>query len=166
MALQSNSIELEDAIDVRNIKNLKLANQMLKVRRQKKIKMDQMLAQQNIESQAQANAQAQQVAAQAEVQKQNAINSLKLQGDAQKAELEANKLQLEAELKKDLMAQEFEYNLALKNLEHSSIAAREKEGRKDDASKEAIAARKNKNFESSGNDIMSGSIGLGRFEPS
>jgi hypothetical protein len=64
------------------------------------------------------------------------------------------------------MAQEFEYNLALKNLEHSSIAAREKEGRKDDASKEAIAARKNKNFESSGNDIMSGSIGLGRFEPS
>ena len=166
MALQSNSIELEDAIDVRNIKNLKLANQMLKVRRQKKIKMDQMLAQQNIESQAQANAQAQQVAAQAEVQKQNAINSLKLQSDAQKAELEANKLQLEAELKKDLMAQEFEYNLALKNLEHSSIAAREKEGRKDDASKEAIAARKNKNFESSGNDIMSGSIGLGRFEPS
>jgi hypothetical protein len=166
MALQSNSIELEDAIDVRNIKNLKLANQMLKVRRQKKIKMDQMLAQQNIESQAQANAQAQQVAAQAEVQKQNAINSLKLQGDAQKAELEANKLQLEAELKKDLMAQEFEYNLALKNLEHSSIAAREEEGRKDDASKQAIAARKNKNFESSGNDIMSGSIGLGRFEPS
>jgi hypothetical protein len=166
MALQSNSIELEDAIDVRNIKNLKLANQMLKVRRQKKIKMDQMLAQQNIESQAQANAQAQQVAAQAEVQKQNAINSLKLQSDAQKAELEANKLQLEAELKKDLMAQEFEYNLALKNLEHSSIAAREEEGRKDDASKQAIAARKNKNFESSGNDIMSGSIGLGRFEPS
>ena len=166
MALQSNSIELEDAIDVRNIKNLKLANQMLKVRRQKKIKMDQMLAQQNIESQAQANAQAQQVAAQAEVQKQNAISSLKLQSDAQNAELEANKLQLEAELKKVLMEQEFKYNLALKNLEHSSIAAREEEGRKDKVNKEAIGARKNKNFESSGNDIMSGSIGLGRFEPS
>ena len=125
MALQANNIELEDAIDIREVKNLKLANQLLKVRRKNKIKKDQELAQANIQQQAQANAQAQQVAAQAEVQKQNAINSLKLQSDTQKAELDANKLQLEAELKKDLMAQEFEYNMQLRQMEAQQVTQRE-----------------------------------------
>ena len=169
MALQANNIELEDAIDIREVKNLKLANQLLKVRRKNKIKKDQELAQANIQQQAQANAQAQQVAAQAEVQKQNAISSLKLQSDTQRAELEANKLQLEAELKKDLMAQEFEYNMQLRQMEAQQVTQREagREDRKDDRVKlQANEQRKNKNFESSGNDIISGDIGLGRFEPS
>jgi len=169
MALQANNIELEDAIDIREVKNLKLANQLLKVRRKNKIQRDQQLAQANIQQQAQANAQAQQVAAQAEVQKQNAINALKLQSESQKAELDANKLQLEAELKKDLMAQEFEYNMQLKQMEADQTRQREagREDRKDDRVKlQANEQRKNKNFESSGNDIISGGIGLGRFEPS
>jgi hypothetical protein len=168
MALQSNSIELEDAIDVREVKNLKLANQVLKLRRRKKIERDQAIAQANIQQQAQANAQAQQVAAQAEVQKQQAIQALQLQGNAQKAELEANKLQLEAELKKDLMAQEFEYNQQLNMAEKSSLQEREtiRENRKDDRVRlQANESRKNKKFESSGNDIIEGNIGLGRFEP-
>tara|TARA_Y100000004_G_scaffold26356_1_gene26698 strand:- start:554 stop:2944 length:2391 start_codon:yes stop_codon:yes gene_type:complete len=168
MALQSNSIELEDAIDVREVKNLKLANQVLKLRRRKKIERDQAIAQANIQQQAQANAQAQQVAAQAEVQKQQAIQALELQGNAQKAELEANKLQLEAELKKDLMAQEFEYNQQLNMAEKSSLQEREniRENRKDDRVRlQANEQRKNKKFESSGNDIIEGNIGLGRFEP-
>jgi len=168
MALQSNSIELEDAIDVREVKNLKLANQVLKLRRRKKIERDQAIAQANIQQQAQANAQAQQVAAQAEVQKQQAIQALQLQGNAQKAELEANKLQLEAELKKDLMAQEFEYSQQLNMAEKSSLQEREsiRENRKDDRVRlQANESRKNKKFESSGNDIIEGSIGLGRFEP-
>jgi hypothetical protein len=168
MALQSNSIELEDAIDVREVKNLKLANQVLKLRRRKKIERDQAIAQANIQQQAQANAQAQQVAAQAEVQKQQAIQALELQGNAQKAELEANKLQLEAELKKDLMAQEFEYNQQLNMAEKSSLQEREtiRENRKDDRVRlQANESRKNKKFESSGNDIIEGNIGLGRFEP-
>ena len=38
MALQQQLIELADAIDLRNIKNIKLANQLLKLRRQKKIR--------------------------------------------------------------------------------------------------------------------------------
>ena len=168
MALQSNSIELEDAIDVREVKNLKLANQVLKLRRRKKIERDQAIAQANIQQQAQANAQAQQVAAQAEVQKQQAIQALQLQSNAQKAELEANKLQLEAELKKDLMAQEFEYNQQLNMAEKSSLQEREniRENRKDDRVRlQANESRKNKKFESSGNDIIEGEIGLGRFEP-
>jgi len=168
MALQSNSIELEDAIDVREVKNLKLANQVLKLRRRKKQERDQAVAQANIQQQAQANAQAQQVAAQAEVQKQQAIQALELQGNAQKAELEANKLQLEAELKKDLMAQEFEYTQQLNMAEKSSLEQREniRENRKDDRVRlQANESRKNKKFESSGNDIIEGNIGLGRFEP-
>ena len=88
----------------------------------------------------------------------------------QQAEIDANKLQLEAELKKDLMAQEFEYNMQLR-LNGSAAGNTEyeagREDRKDDRVKlQANEQRKNKNFESSGNDIISGDIGLGRFEPS
>ena len=175
MALQANNIELEDAIDIREIKNIKLANQLLKLRRRKKIERDQQIAQQNIQQQSQANAQAQQVAAQAEVQKQQAIQALQAQGNAQKAELEANKLQLEALLKKELMEQEFQYNMQLKQADANDIRNREiqREDRKDgrvamqgqEQRRTASAKKNNKNFESSGNDIISGDIGLGRFEP-
>ena len=72
MALQQ-MIDLEDAIDLRNIKNVKLANQLLKVRRKKKRERDKLLQQKNIETQANANAQAQKIAAQAEVQKNQAL---------------------------------------------------------------------------------------------
>ena len=72
-ALAKNSIELEDAIDVREIKNLKLANQVLKIRRKKKAEKDQQMQQENMRAQAEANAQAQQVAAQAEIQKSQAV---------------------------------------------------------------------------------------------
>ena len=58
MALQQGSIDLEDAIDLREIKNIKLANQMLKIRRKKKQEKDQAIQQQNIQMQSQANAQA------------------------------------------------------------------------------------------------------------
>ena len=75
MALQQKSIDLEDAIDVREIRNVKLANQVLKIRRKKKQERDQMVQQQNIQAQAEANAQAQQVAAQAEVQKKSSYNT-------------------------------------------------------------------------------------------
>ena len=67
------------------------------------------------------------------------------------------------------MAQEFEYNMQLKQMEADQMRQREagREDRKDDRVKlQANEQRKNKNFESSGNDIISGGIGLGRFEPS
>ena len=41
VALQKGGIDLEDAIDLRQIKNLKLANQMLKIKRKAKAKQDQ-----------------------------------------------------------------------------------------------------------------------------
>ena len=58
MALQQQSINLEDAIDIRQVKNLKLANQLLKLKRKQKQQQDQQAQQANIQAQAQANAQA------------------------------------------------------------------------------------------------------------
>jgi hypothetical protein len=177
-ALSASLIDLEDAIDIRDIKNIKLANQVLKIRRKKKAQRDQEAQQANIQAQAQANAQAQQVAAEAEVQKQNAITQQKLQLEQVKAELDMKKLMQEANLKKELMGLEFQMNMQLKNAEADVYKSKEgfKEDRKDDRSKmeasqqsELIDQRNNnlppKNFESSGNDIISGDFDLGSFEP-
>ena len=178
VALAQKNIELEDAIDVREIKNLKLANQLLKLRRKKKIERDQMIQQQNIQAQAQANAQAQQVAAQAEVQKQQALTQNQLQLEQAKSQLSTQKLQSEALLKKELMNHEFQLNMRLKAMEAEILKGREKEkeDRKDERTKiqasqqsELIDQRKTnkppKNFESSGNDIMGGGFGMNAFEP-
>ena len=82
VALGQKLIDLDDAIDVRQIRNIKLANQMLKVKRKQKMERDQKMQQQNIQAQAQANAQAQQVAAQAEMQKDQAkIKSFESSGN-------------------------------------------------------------------------------------
>ena len=177
-ALSAGLIDLEDAIDIREVKNLKLANQLLKLRRKKKLERDQQMQQENIQAQAQANAQAQQVAAQAEVQKDQALFQTKAQLEQMKAQIDQQKMQQEVELKKELMALEFQYNMQLKGLEAESQKSKEaqKEDRKDERTKiqasqqsELIDQRKNdsppKNFESSGNDILGGGFGLGTFEP-
>ena len=178
MALSKDGITLEDAIDIREIKNVKLANQLIKIRRKKKVKEDQLIQQQNIQAQSQANAQAQQVAAQAEVQKNQAITQNNLQLEQGKSQLELQKMQQEAMLKKELMNHEFELNMQLKQMEVETLKAREKEkeDRKDERTKiqatqqsELIDQRKKesppKNFESSGNDIMGGGFGLNAFDP-
>jgi hypothetical protein len=177
-ALSAGLIDLEDAIDIREVKNIKLANQVLKIRRKKKAERDQMVQQQNIQAQAQANAQAQQVAAQAEIQKQQAITEQKSQLEQIKADLDMKKLMQEAGLKKELMRLEFQMNMQLQGIEADAYKQREsfKEDRKDNRSKmeasqqsELIDQRKNnlppKNFESAGNDIISGDFNLGSFEP-
>jgi hypothetical protein len=178
VALSQQNIELEDAIDVREIKNLKLANSLLKIRRKQKIDRDQKIQQQNIQAQSEANIQAQQAAAQMEVQKNEALTQSKAQLAQVESQLDLQKLQAEGELKKMLMEQEFQYNMQLRQLEVEGIKGREKEkeDRKDKRTKiqatqqsEMIDQRNNqkppKNFESSGNDIMGGGFNLGAFEP-
>ena len=178
IALSRENIELEDAIDLREIKNIKLANQLLKIRRKKKSERDQAIQQQNIAAQSQANAQAQQVAAQAEVQKNQALTSQKMQLEQLKGQMELQKLQAEVAAKKQLMEIEFQYNMQLKSAETANTTHREKEkeDRKDERTKiqasqqsELIEQRQNgtgsKNFESSGNDIIGGGFDLGSFEP-
>ena len=177
-ALSAGLIDLSDAIDIREVKNLKLANQLLKLRRKQKQLRDQEMQQQNIQAQAQANAQAQQVAAQAEIQKEQALFQTKAQLEQMKAQIGQQKMQAEVQLKKELMALEFQYNMQLKGIEVDGQKSKEaqKEDRKDERTKmqatqqsELIDQRKNdsppKNFESSGNDILGSGFGLGTFEP-
>ncbi len=177
-ALSAGLIDLEDAIDIREVKNLKLANQLLKMRRKKKLERDQAIQQQNMQAQAQANAQAQQVAAQAEVQKDQALFQTKAQLEQLKGQMEQQKMQAEVAAKKELMALEFQYNMQLKGIEVEGQKSKEeqKENRKDDRTKmqasqqsELIEQRQKqtppKSFESGGNDIMGGGFGLGTFEP-
>jgi hypothetical protein len=177
-ALSAGLIDLEDAIDLREIKNIQLANQMLKIRRRKKQERDQAVQQQNIQMQAQANAQSQQVAAQAEVQKQQALTAQKAELKQIESQLDMQRLMQEAQLKKDLMQLEFQMNMQLKGIEVDAQkqTIKEKEDRKDERTKlqasqqsELINQRKNnlppKSFESSGNDILSGDFDLGSFEP-
>ena len=169
VSLAQQGIELEDAIDIREIKNLKLANQMLKLRRQRKIERDQLMQQQNIQAQAQANAQSQQVAAQAEIQKNQANAQVQAQLEQVKAQLESAKMQQEVQYKKELMQLEYQMNMNLKGMEVQGLKNREKEkeDRKDERTRiqasqqsELIEQRKNnqpaKKFESSGNDILGG----------
>jgi len=179
MALQQQIIELADAIDLRDIRNIKLANQLLKLRRTKKLAKDQQVQQQNIQAQAQANAQAQQQAVQLEMEKGKALMAGQAQMEQLKAQLESQKMMQEAGLKKELMGLEFQYNLQLKTAEVSGMKQREgeKEDRKDERTKiqasqqsEMIDQRNSgkppKNFESAGNDILGGGFDLGSFDPS
>ena len=177
VALQSGGIDLDDAIDVRQISNLKLANQLLKLKRKEKAARDQQANQANIQAQAQANAQASEAAALAEVQKQQALAETKVQIEKAKSDFEIARMEQEALIKKQLMAEEFNYNMQLAEIQASATTKKEQEieDRKDKRVRiqgtqqsELIDQRKNdllpKNFESAGNDNLSG-FGLEQFEP-
>ena len=177
MALQTQSIDLEDAIDIRNVNNLRLANELLKKRRQLKAKKDQAAQQANIQMQAQANAEAAERAAMAEVQKQQILTESTLQIEQGKSQFAIQKAQQEAELKKQLMQLEFEFNMQLTKAqsENKRLNENDKEDRKDERTKmqatqqsELIDQRKNdllpKDFESAGMDNLGG-FGLEQFAP-
>tara|TARA_R100000541_G_scaffold9242_2_gene16792 strand:- start:178 stop:2586 length:2409 start_codon:yes stop_codon:yes gene_type:complete len=178
MALQQKNIELEDAIDLREIKNIKLANQLLKIRRKKKQARDQQTQQQNIQAQSQANQQAAQAAAQGEMQKEQAKAQAQLSVDQTRAQIDAQKMQQEVMYKKELMQMEFEMNMQLKQMDQQALQGKdaEKEDRKDQRTRiqasqqsEMIEQRKTdkppKNFESAGNDTLGGDFNLGGFDP-
>ena len=177
MAIQQQSIHLEDAIDVREVRNIKLANQLLKIRRKKKQILDQQTAERNIQTQAQANAESAERAAAAEMQKNQAMVESDVQVEQMKAQLDMQKMEREAQLKKELMELEFQMNMQLKQAEVDGMKQREtdKENRKDERTKiqatqqsEMIEQRKQgtapKNFESAGFDNLEG-FGLEQFEP-
>tara|TARA_Y100001963_G_scaffold56663_1_gene79186 strand:- start:54 stop:2450 length:2397 start_codon:yes stop_codon:yes gene_type:complete len=176
VALSQQSIDLDDAIDLRNVRNIKLANELLKVKRRRKIARDQQIQQQNIQAQSQANQQAQQAAAQAEVQKNQAKTQAEAQLEQTKGQLKIQYLREEAAVKKELMAYEFELNSQLKGMEREITERNEtkREDRKDarvdrqaSHQKEMIDQRNRgdslNKFESSGNDIVTGDAGIDRF---
>ena len=176
VALQNGGIDLEDAIDLRQIRNLKLANQMLKQKRRLKQERDQKAAQANMQAQAQANAQLAEQTALAETQKQQVLVDQKMQLEQAKSQFEIQRMQAEAQIKRELMAEEFNYNVQLAKEKFSSEGNKESEieDRKDKRAKiigtqqsQMIQQRQNDgtpiNFEST-NDSL-GDFGLEAFGP-
>jgi len=172
-AIAQQGIDLEDAIDLREIKSVKLANQLLKIRRKKKIERDQRMQQENIRAQSQANQDAQAAAAQAEVQKRQALVQTEIQLEQAKAQMESQKLREETELKKQLLETEFGFKMQLAKMQLGQGDTKEqlKEDRKDERTRiqatqqsELIDQRNNskppKNFEKASNDTIGG-FGLG-----
>ena len=177
IALQTKEIDIEDSIDINQIKNIKLANEMLKLKRKKKKEREQALVQQNIQAQAQANAQASEKAAMAEVQKQQALTAEKVAIEQAKSNFETQRMQTEAQIKKELMATEFQYNLQLAQMKakEANVKEAEAQDRKDKRiekegtqQSELIEQRQTqglpKNFESAGNDNLGG-FDLSQFNP-
>ena len=168
-ALSQGSIELEDAIDLRSIKNIKLANQLLKLRRKKKGEQDQQRALEQTAAQGKAQAEAAEAASGAEIKKnesalktQKSLEQLKIDGKSQI-------LQQEAAIKEKLMQLEFQYAMQLKQLESKAKTETQllSENRQDSRTRmqathqsELLDQKTNskppKNFESSGNDILGG----------
>ena len=177
MTLSKDQINLEDAIDIREVKNLKLANQLLKLRRRKKLEQDQAIARRNIELQSKSNAEAAQAAASVDIQKNQSSTENKVKLSQAQTEFDIKKLEREAAIKKELMLHEFQLNVKLKEMDLRVINDKDKyrEDRKDERTKiqasqqsELIDQRKNnkppKDFESAGFDNLGG-FGLEQFEP-
>jgi hypothetical protein len=133
MALQQQSISLPDAIEIREVKNLKLANKLLKLKQEQKAEKDQQNNLANIKAQADANAQAAEKAAMAEVQKQQALAQTTLQIEQGKSQLELQKIQTEAEIKKQIIELQYGFDRELKAMEVQAMKEKEAliEDRKD-----------------------------------
>ena len=166
-ALAKDSIQLEDAIDIRNIKNVKLANQLLKYRRKKKMEYDQMVNERNIQAQSEANAKAAEATEMAKAKAEEIKTGSSIKLEEAKTGFDIKKLNMEANVKKDLMNHEFALNMQLKQMELSAQKSMNTE--KMDIEKKKIdgppkSAEPKKSFESSGNDVLGG-LDLSKFEP-
>ena len=165
IALSRDQISLDDVIDIRQIKNIKLANQLIKFRRAKKQAQDQQMAERNIAAQSQANAQAAQAAEMAKGQSEMMKTEAKTKLAEAQSSFDIRKLQVEAETKKGLMQFEFDLNAKLKKMELD--AKKEIAGTKitdSDISGPPSISKPQKSFESKGNDVLGG-IDLSSFEP-
>ena len=127
MALSKSDINLEDAIDIREISNLKMANQLLKVKRKAKQLMEQQQQAQQQQMQAQMQMQAQQAAAQLAMQTNEVETQSKIAVKEAEVAFDIQKLQREAELKQQLMQVEFQMQMQLKGLESENLKTRENE---------------------------------------
>ena len=176
MALSKQDINLEDAIDIRELKNIKMANQLLKVKRKQKQMQDAQKKQQEQQMQAQINMQSQQAAAQIAMQKVQMETQSKMQIKQAEIGFEIEKMKNEAALKESLMQTEFQMNMQLKGVEQSQIDMREQNREKaknarisqqSSQQSQLIAQRKNNlppmSFESN-EDSMDG-FDLAEFDP-
>tara|TARA_R110000782_G_scaffold6344_1_gene21779 strand:- start:1404 stop:3839 length:2436 start_codon:yes stop_codon:yes gene_type:complete len=125
MALSQKDISLEDAIDIREIRNLKMANQLLKLKRRQKQEQQQQQQMQMQAMQSQQNQQTQQMAAQNAMQKVQVETQSKIQIKQAEIAFDIEKLKNEAELKKQLMQTEFDFNMQLRDISENALQSRE-----------------------------------------
>jgi hypothetical protein len=137
MALSKGDINLEDAIDIREIKNLKMANQLLKVKRVKLQEQKDKMAMMQQQMTAQQNMELQQMASQSALQKIQAESQAKMQIKQAEVAFQIEMLKAEAGLKQQLMAEEFRYNMTLAGMDEQQISSREKS--KEDAKSKRIS---------------------------
>lgn len=176
MALSKGDINLEDAIDIREIKNIKLANQLLKVKRIKKQEREDKNEMQKQAMMAQQQLQSQQMAAQTAVQKIQLEAQAKMQIKQAETAFEIEKMNAEVQAKRMLMAEEFQYQMQLGGMKESALLSREELKEKEKARRisqqnteqsKLINQRKNNlppmNFESN-EDTLDG-FDLAEFEP-
>ena len=176
MALSKGDINLEDAIDIREIKNIKLANQLLKMKRVRLQEREEKMAMQKQAMVAQQQMQAQQLAAETAMQKMQMELQAKMQLKQAEVAFDIEKSNNEAALKSQLMREEFEYNVQIRSMEIQDFIGRDK--MKEDAKSQRISQqnseqsklinqRKNNlpplSFESN-EDSMDG-FDLAEFEP-
>tara|TARA_R100001463_G_scaffold85139_4_gene140022 strand:+ start:1080 stop:3491 length:2412 start_codon:yes stop_codon:yes gene_type:complete len=173
LAISQKLIDLDDAIDIREVRNLKLANQLLKLKKKKKLQRDQQIQQENQKSQAQAQSQAQQAAAQAEVQKAQQLTETQKALKTHDNTLKLEYLKQEALMKRQLMDHEFEINKKLRQMELQQQQSQEnmREDRKDERQAQAASQQSQmieqkkggkppKRFESAGNDSLGSGQGI------
>ncbi len=176
MALSKQDINLEDAIDIRELHNLKMANQLLKLKRKQKQDREQQQKMQEQQMAAQMQMQAQQAKSQGEMQKIQMESQAKIQYRQADVAFEIEKLKAEAELKRNLMSTEFQFQMQIKGVEQSGLQQREQNREKAKDSRisqqstqqsKLIEQRKNNlppvNFESN-EDSLDG-FDLAEFEP-
>jgi hypothetical protein len=137
MALSKGDINLEDAIDIREIKNLKLANQLLKMKRVKKQEREEQMEMQKQAMMAQQQLQSQQMAGQLAMQKMQTELQSKMQLKQAEVAFEIQLLEKQAEMKSVLMAEEFSYNQQLSGMEIEKISERDQ--MKEDAKAKRIS---------------------------
>jgi len=137
MALSKGDINLEDAIDIREIKNIKLANQLLKVKRTAKQEREEKMAMQQQAMQSQIQMQSQQLAAQTAMQKLEMETRAKMQILQAEVAMNIEKMKAEAEIKGMLMEKEFQYNQQIHSMQNEALSGREKS--REDAKSERIS---------------------------
>jgi len=176
MALSKGDINLEDAIDIREVKNLKLANQLLKMKRISKQDREEKMQMQQQAMQSQQMLKAQEMKQQQELQRMQMETQAKMEYRQADIAFEIEKMKNEAMLKSQLMDKEFQLNVELAKLNNQGLSNRE-QAREDAKAKrisqanteqsKMINQRKNNlppiNFESN-EDSLDG-FDLAEFEP-
>ena len=175
-ALDKDNIDLEDAIDIREIENVKLANQLLKIKRKKKQQREERMAAEKDARVNKMNMQQIQASAEADIKKKQNESSVKQDQIRVEAEEKRKTIDHEVEAKRRLMREEFMYNMEIKGIDsNEKMKELDKKEKSQKDQKKLVATQQSKmieqrkkdtgaiNFESN-EDSLDG-FDLSEFEP-